>query len=183
MGNDPVREHAVSKQNPGAKTRRACPICGGELQATVVRYLSKVELDEAGQVSSYVTADSNDPDGYAWDHTATRVYCENDHEVDWLGPESAGWGKTADDAADLLLRPCIAMEPDSGGTTLMTVAEYDDKVTPGYGKQTPLWARTDEAVQVTQLKKGRPDEIGWFAVYVVDPVAYEAQIRRMLGLD
>lgn len=74
------------------------------------------------------------------------------------------------------------LEGDSDAT-YMTVAEYDDKVTPGYGKQSPLWARTDKAVRVTQLKNERPDEVGWFAVYVVDPVAHEAQIRHMLGLD
>lgn len=69
----------------------ACPICGGELQATVVRYLSGVELDERSWITKHHLAACNDPDGYAWDHPAVRVYCENDHELTpWETPLEAG---------------------------------------------------------------------------------------------
>lgn len=62
-----------------------CPTCAAPLQATVVRYLSNVQLDD-GHVVAHQTWDGNDPDGYAWDHPTTRVYCENDHEQETWGP-------------------------------------------------------------------------------------------------
>ena len=64
-----------------------CPECGAPLQATVVRYLSDVSLDESGHVIAHTVSDVNDDDGYAWDHPTVRVYCANDHEVeDWSPP-------------------------------------------------------------------------------------------------
>ncbi len=68
---------------------QTCPECGGELQATIVRYLSNVELDEHGHVAAHETWSGNDPDGYSWDHPAVRVYCENDHSVAWRPPKVA----------------------------------------------------------------------------------------------
>lgn len=62
--------------------------CDAPLEATVVRYLADVKLDDDGQIVSYEVWSGNDSDGYSWDHDAVRVYCKNDHEVpDWQAPK------------------------------------------------------------------------------------------------
>lgn len=166
MGTNPVHEQPESKQHSGSDAGGACSTCGGELQATVVRYLSEVALDSTGQVSSYVTADINDPDGYAWDHPAVRVYCENDHEVDWLAPESAGWVKAEDDVTALLHRPCIGVDFGlSGSLPDMTVADYDATINPRVGKW-PLWARGKSAVPVQKLPAESDPE--GYAIWIKD---------------
>lgn len=70
-----------------SRFRRRCPNCGGRLEATAVRYLSDVVLDERDRVCSFRVSDINDADGYAWDQA--QVYCENDCEVDWEPPSYA----------------------------------------------------------------------------------------------
>jgi hypothetical protein len=71
--------------------------CGAELRATAARYLDRVEVDaDTRQIVAYKTWHGNDPDGFAWDHEATRVYCdgEDEHELtDWRSPHAGpdGW--------------------------------------------------------------------------------------------
>jgi hypothetical protein len=62
-----------------------CPQCGGRIQATVPVYLDNVALDGDGRVASFALAFTDDPamgGGFAFDHEATRLYCENDHTVE-----------------------------------------------------------------------------------------------------
>lgn len=54
-----------------------CPICGGNLQATVTRYTRDVRLtptgflDSIGEIQEHLTCDDED----------ANIYCENDHTL------------------------------------------------------------------------------------------------------
>ena len=68
--------HEAAAQNkPAASPQRAgpvitrCPICGGELQATLEDYASRVVLSPSGTLVDYEDAGCGD----------VRIYCENDH--------------------------------------------------------------------------------------------------------
>lgn len=88
-------------RNRMADRLTTCPVkgCGAELRATVARYLEGVELDpDSRRIVAYGTWHGNDPDGFAWDHEATRVYCngEDEHELTgWCSPHAGpdGWAK------------------------------------------------------------------------------------------
>ena len=59
-----------------------CPTCGGRLEATVPIYLEDVVITD-GTITSFKLAFDWDAEGpFAWDAGA-RVYCENDHEIEW----------------------------------------------------------------------------------------------------
>jgi hypothetical protein len=62
-----------------------CKVCGSEIQATVKVYLSNVVLDDEGNITSYDVARhlADTPDGFVFDDA--RVYCREDHEVEWTG--------------------------------------------------------------------------------------------------
>lgn len=62
-----------------------CKECGSEIQATVKVYLSNVVLDDEGNITSYEISHhlADTPDGLVFDDA--RVYCREDHEVEWTG--------------------------------------------------------------------------------------------------
>lgn len=86
-------------------SRTRCNICGAPLQATLVSFVSEVSLDQEGRVLGYKLWEGNDLDGYAWDHAAVRVYCENDHDIEWAPPRSFYEAASAAESAQQETQP------------------------------------------------------------------------------
>jgi len=150
-----------------------CQECGAPLQATVVRYLSDVSLDESGHVIAHTVSNGNDDDGYAWDHPTTAVYCANDHATDWSPPSETTWLLARGFEAALLEVECIAV--DLSPIRTFRVEDYDHVQRERHDQ--PLWARRAHPVQGLTPT---PNSQG---ARVTDVEAYQAQMRVLIGLD
>lgn len=63
-----------------------CPTCGGRIEATVPVYLQNVVLDDEGAIVDYELAFTDDQahgGPFDWESDAGRLYCENDHPIEW----------------------------------------------------------------------------------------------------
>jgi hypothetical protein len=105
-----------------------CPVegCGAELQATAVRYLSRVAIDpDTRQIVAYEVYDGNDSDGFAWDHSAATVYCGNDHPLtDWQAPPNVERGGHAGDPAPFSVDLSAAVSLTLAAGTRVAVKGY-----------------------------------------------------------
>jgi hypothetical protein len=63
-----------------------CPKCGGRIEATVPVYLENVVLDADGAIVGYelgFTWDEEHGGAFDWETGKARLYCENDHDIDY----------------------------------------------------------------------------------------------------